>query len=52
MRYYFSTLVIPVPACRDGSVARDLRYHEFAGRLAGLYKEITDKALRNEQARK
>jgi len=31
-------------------VDRHPEYQDIAGRLVGLYKEITDKALQNEQA--
>lgn len=32
-------------------VERHPEYQDIAGRLVGLYKEITDKALQNEQAK-
>ena len=32
-------------------VERNPEYHEIVGRMVALYKEITDKALANEQAK-
>jgi hypothetical protein len=32
-------------------VTRHPEYHDVAGRITQLYKEITDKALQNEQAK-
>ena len=31
-------------------IVKNPAYHEIVGRMVGLYKEITDKALANEQA--
>jgi hypothetical protein len=32
-------------------IERNSEYHEIVGRMVSLYKEITDKALANEQAK-